>query len=265
MKVKHIVFHDKEYKMDSTATMVMDMKVAAIFVDSMDVSLSQVKEGDKGTAVSYAQALKDMKPRTGEAGDQLAKRIPSPTPLDELYLERKDTAKPEDKPQKQTPEQPLSAKQILLTLACILGAIILLLLLMPSMIYRYYTIRHRRATTDGPKAYFGYRAANFYLHQLGIFREGQTPMQYATRTVDPAMGTNYTAFMNVYLKKKYAKQELTEKDKTVVAGFLQPFIYKIKTVIPWKKRFAGFINPLRTISFFVQPGDDEINNSETTA
>lgn len=265
MKVKHMVFHDKEYKMDSAATMVMDMKVAAIFVDSVDMPLGKVKKGDEGTAVSYAQALKNMNPRPNEAGNVLAQRIPSPTPLDELYLKRKDTAKPEDKPQKQKAEEPLTAKQVLQTLAIILGTIILILLLLPSLIYRYYLIRHKRAGTDGPKAYFAYRAANFYLHQVGIFRDGQTPMQYATRTVDPAMGTNYTAFMNVYLKKKYAKQELNDRERYVVSGFLQPFITQVRKVIPRKQRFAGFINPLRTISFFVQPGDDEINNSETTA
>ncbi|MBZ0097730.1 MAG: hypothetical protein K8F30_01520, partial [Taibaiella sp.] len=72
-------------------------------------------------------------------------------------------------------------------------------------------------------------------------------------------------FMNVYLKKKYAKQELTEKERTVVSAFLQPFVARVRAAIPWKKRFAGFVNPLRTISFFVQPGDDEINNQGTTA
>jgi hypothetical protein len=227
--------------------------------------LNKVKKGDEGTAVSYAQALKNMSPRPNEAGNALAQRIPSPTPLDELYLKRKDTAKPEDKPQKTTAEQPLSAKQVLQTLAIILGAIIFILLLLPSIIYHYYVLRHKRAGTDGPKAYFAYRAANFYLHQVGIFRDRQTPMQYASRTVDPAMGTNYTAFMNVFLKKKYAKQELNDRERSVVSGFLQPFITQVRKVIPRKKRFAGFINPLRTISFFVQPGDDEINNSETTA
>ncbi len=265
MKVKHLVFHDKEYKMDSAATMVMDMKIAAIYLDSVDVPLSKVKKGDEGTAVSYAQALKDMSARPNERGITLAKRIPSPTPADELYLKRKDTAKPEDKPQKETAKEPISAREILLTLVGILGGLILLLLLAPTAIYRYYVLRYKRSTKDGPKAYFAYRAANFYLHQVGILRYDQTPMQYARNTVDPALGTNYTAFMNVYLKKKYAKQELTEKERTVVSAFLQPFVARVRAAIPWKKRFAGFVNPLRTISFFVQPGDDEINNPGTTA
>lgn len=260
MKVKHLVFHDKEYKMDSAATMQLDMKVAAIYVDSMDVPLAKIKAGDEGTAVSYAQALKDMKALPGEKGNTLAQRLPSPTPTDELYLKRKDTSKPEEKPQKAAVEKPMSAEQILLTLGAIISGLILILLLTPTLIYRYYLMRYKRSSADGPKAYFGYRATGFYLHQVGIFRGQQTPMQYATRTVDPAMGTNYTAFMNVYLKKKYAKQELTDKERTLVADFLTPFISKVKATIPFKQRLAGFLNPIRSISFFVQPGDDEINN-----
>ena len=42
MKVKHMVFHDKEYKLDSAATMVMDMKIAAIYVDSRAMTAVRV-------------------------------------------------------------------------------------------------------------------------------------------------------------------------------------------------------------------------------
>ena len=265
MKVKHIVFHDKEYKMDSAATMQMDMSVAGIYIDSVEVLLSELKKGDEGTAVSYAMALKNMSERKGESGNRLAARIPSPTPVDEVYLKRKDTAKPEDKPRKEAPKKTMSANELLKILGITLAIIILLMLLLPTLIYRYYVMRHKSAKADGPRSYFGYRAAGFYLHQVGIFRGHQTPMQYASRTIDPKMGTNFTGFMNVYLKQKYAKQELNTVERKITEGFLRPFIAKVKTVVPFKTRLAGFMNPLRTISFFVQPGDDEINNSETIA
>lgn len=261
MKVKHIVFHDKEYKLDSAATIQMDMKVAAIYIDSVETPLKNIKKGDEGTAVSYAQALKDMKPVNGEKGNALAKRLPSPAPIDELYLKRKDTGKPEPKPEKAAPEKTLSAKDIFITAGLILAAVLILILLIPSIVYRYYVLRHKKSTADGPKAYFGYRAANFYLNQVGISRKGQTPLQYASKTVDPLMGTNYTAFMNVYLKKKYTKQDLNEREKNVVKEFFAPFIARVRAVMPFKKRLGGFLNPLRTIVFFVEPGDDETNNS----
>lgn len=260
MKVKHLVFHDKEYKLDSPATVKMDMKVAAIYIDSVDMPLNKVQPGDEGTAVSYAQALKDMQPVTGEKGNALAKRLPSPTPVDELYLKKKDTAKPEEKAKKQEVEKNVSMQQILLITGGIIAGLLVLFLLMPGLVYAYYVWRYRRAGNDGVKAYFGYRAAHFYLHQAGLPRHGQTPLQYASKTIDPMAGTNFTGFMNVYLKKKYTKQDLTEREQRIIADFLPAFTTQIKTVIPGKQRLQGFLNPLRTISFFVQPGDEEINN-----
>ncbi|MCB9046052.1 MAG: hypothetical protein H6550_07920 [Chitinophagales bacterium] len=263
MNVQHLVFHDKEYKLDSAVDMQMDMSVAGIYIDSVDVLLSELKKGDKGTAVSYALALKNMPEHKGESGNALAKRIPSPAPIDEMYLKRVDKSKPETKPEKEQVKKPMSANDILFVLGTILGILIILLLALPSIVYTYYIIRQRRSKADGPRSYFAYRAANFYLHQVGIFRGNQTPMQYAVKTIDPQMGTNYGSFMNVYLKQKYAMQPLNDGERKIVSGFLASFITKVKTVIPFKTRLAGFLNPIRTISFFVQPGDDELNNSET--
>lgn len=260
LKVKHLVFHDKEYKLDSPATVQMDMKVTAIYIDSIDMPLSKVKKGDEGTAVSYAQALKDMKVINGEKGNKLLNRMPSPAPIDELYLKRKDTTKPEPKQEKVKPEQSVSPKQILIIALSILAGLLLLFLLLPNIIYHYYVWRHKSAKDDGPKAWFAYRAANFYLHQVGIIRGQQTPMQYARNMVDTHLGTNFSSFMNIYLKKKYAKQELTAQEKATLNAFLSPFIAKVKSSIPFKQRFAGFINPLRSIGFFVSPDDEEINN-----
>lgn len=255
MKVRHIVFHDKEYDMDSTATLEMDMKIAAVYIDSIDVPLKNVRVGDEGTAVSYAMALKNMRTYRNEDGDKLAKRLPSPVPIDELYLQREDTTKEAIKPEKQQNKQDVSPKKILWIALSILAALILLILLLPTLVYRYFVWRHKKAAKDGPKAYYAYRASSYYLHQIGISRKHETPMQYASGKIDPQFGTQYTTFMNVYLKKKYADTELNEREKGIIHGFLTPFIRKIKEKVKWKDRFSGFINPMRTISFFVQPSD----------
>lgn len=256
MKVSHIVFHDKEYDMDSATTLEMDMKIAAIYVDSVDVPLKNVKKGDKGTAVSYAAALKNMRAYRNENGNKLAKRLPSPVPIDELYLQREDTTKETSKPDKPKQKKTISPKKILLTIASVILGLIILALLLPSIIFRYYKYRHKKAGKDGPKAYFAYMAANFYLHQIGIIRNMETPMQYASKVIDPRFGTNYTSFMNVYLKKKYADTSLNDREKQVVSSFLTPFINKVKKQIKWKHRFAGFVNPIRTISFYVQQNEE---------
>lgn len=261
MKVKHIVFHDKEYNMDSSATLNLDMQIATVYIDSIDVPLTNVQKGDEGTVVSYAMDLKQMSVRRNESGNALAKRLPEPVPSDELYLKRKDTSKPDTKPRKQVPEEKVSIQQVLIGIGISIGAILVLLLLTPTLIYRYYVMRHKNAKEDMPRSYWAYRAANFYLHQLGIYRNHQTPMQYAKNVVDPRFGTSYTGFMNVYLKQKYAKQALNEQERKVVDSFLAPFIGKVRQQVPFKQRFKGFINPLRSVGFFVQPGDDDLNKS----
>lgn len=262
MKVKHLVFHDKEYKLDSPATMEMDMHIAAIYVDSVDMPLTKVKNGDAGTAVSYAQALKEMPVITNEHSHSLIKRLPSPLPVDELYLRRKDIANAEDKMVKPEVSRPLTAKDILQILGILLSALLAILLLLPVSVFRYYIWRYNRANVDGPKAYFAYRAACYYLNQVGVERKMRTPLQFSA-AVDPVYGTRFTEFMNVYLKKKYARQELNERERLVISNFPRPFFKQLRSKLSAKQRIGGFLNPLRTIGFFVQPGDDETNNTES--
>lgn len=261
MKVNHIVFHDKEYKMDSAATMQMDMNIAAIYVDSVDVPLSNIKKGDKGTAVSYALAIKNMRERRNERGNNLAQRIPSPAPIDELYLQREDLKKPEEKHVKTEEKEPVSVKTILLIILAGIALLILLILFTPWFIYKYYVLRYNRATAADTKAYYGYTAANFYLNQIGVTRKNETPMQYATNVVDKLFHTDYRRFMNVYLKNKYANQSLNNIDIAVVNSFLKPFINKARNNTKWKNRFTGFMNPVRTINFFARPSENETDNS----
>jgi len=92
---------------------------------------------------------------------------------------------------------------------------------------------------------------------VGVLRGQKTPMQYARDVVDPAMGTSFSQFMNIYLKKKYAKQPLNPAERQYVYEFLKPFIKTVRKKVSFKKRFAGFINPLRSIGFFVMPEDEK--------
>ncbi len=82
-------------------------------------------------------------------------------------------------------------------------------------------------------------------------------MQFAKQVVDPQLGTSFTAFMNIYLKQKYARQALTETEIEKVSLFLKPFLQTARRRIAFKDRFLGFLNPVRTISFFVMPAEDE--------
>ena len=214
-----------------------------------------MEKGDNATTVSYAEAFKNLKPSANDNGISLIKKFPDPAPIDEVYLKRKDLTRPEEKPKTAVQEDKISVERVLLTIGIIVGALLLFLMLLPSLIYGYYVMRYRNAKPSG-KSYWVYRAATFYLHQVGIYRGDQTPMQYARATVDPEFGTSFASFINIYLKQKYARQSLTGSEEQAVAGFLAPFIGMLRKKIGFGKRFAGFVNPLRTVTFFVKPEDE---------
>ena len=257
MSVKQFVFHDKEYKLTAPTTITMDMKVAIVYRDSAAAPLRLVQKGDEGTAVSYAEAMKKMETLPNESAAAIVKRMPAPVPIDEVYLKRKDVVKPKEKPPVVAQEKTVSWKDIALLAASVLALLLLLFLRLPKMIFGWFWFRYNRAANDGNKAYWAHRAATFYLHQVGVFRKGLTPMQYARQVVDPGFGTTFTQFMNIYLKKKYAKQELTASEQKYLMGFLPPFITQVRSKVPYRKRYAAFLNPLRSLSFFMIPEDDE--------
>lgn len=259
MDVKQFVFHDKDYKSVAPLHLTMDMKVAVIYKDSIAIPLANVQKGDEGTAVSYSDAMKSIAATPSDDAASLIKRFPSVVPIDEVYLKRKDIAAPKEKPPVTEKDAEIPVKKILWTAVGIAAGIVLLLLLLPGLVLRYYLLRYKNAKPGGDKPYWAFRAATYYLHMCGIFRTTHTPMQYAREVVDPMLGTTFTAFMNVYLKKKYAKQTLTANEQQQVNTFLYPFIKTARQKIKFATRLLGFMNPVRCASFFVMP--EEVNEA----
>jgi transglutaminase-like putative cysteine protease len=257
ISVNQMVFHDKEYKLAKPVKINMDMKIAVLYRDSLAVPLKSVQQGDAGTAISYADALKKIEPGANESGAEIIAEFPKLTPIDEVYLKKKDLVQRKEQQQVQAAEKSLPVKRIMWIIVSVIGLIILLLLLTPSFILQYFIIRYNKANDDGDKSYWAYRAASYYLHMIGIFRGHQTPMQYARTVVDPQMGTNLTQFMNIFLKKKYAKQALSTTEQQFVSVFLSPFLKTVRSKTLFKKRFWGFLNPARSAGFFIMPEEEE--------
>jgi len=251
-----MVFHDHEYEIRPPATLTMDVHIAVFRKDSLEVPLHSVQKGDEVTAVSYAEEIRKMKQVAGEQGQSLSRRLPDPAPVDEVYIKHTATDQPEDKPAAKTETATMSLKKMALTGAVIFAVAILVMFALPSLVFLYYLLRHTRAKASGSKSYWAYRAATFFLHQSGIFRGDSTPMRYARSVVDPKLGTSFTAFMNVYLKQKYADQTLSEQEGQTVRKFLKPFLRTARQKISRGQRLAGFLNPLRALSYFMQGEED---------
>ncbi len=257
MKVKQFVFHDKDYKLSQPVEMTMDMKVALIYRDSIAIPLYQIRKGDRGTAVSYSEAIKKLPIPGNRQAAAILNILPSPVPTDEVYLQRTDLKTQKEKPPVQEDEKKIPVRDMVYAALGVLGIIFLLLLLLPSLVLRYYLLRHRLAAAGTSKPYWAFRTASYYLHMCGIFRGTRTPMQYARETVDPELHTGFTAFMNIYLKKKYADMQLSPAEEERAAAFLMPFMTQVRKGTTLWQRLAGFTNPVRCISFFTMPEDTE--------
>lgn len=256
LNVKHFIFHDKEYDVATTQPVLMDVKIATVHRDSMDVPLSNIQKGDEATAVSYAEAMKKLEAQNGEKGQSLLNRFPKPAPIDEVYLKRKDTGKPDEKPKATQSEKPLTVKEIATRIAIVAGILLCIIFMLPLLVWVYYKTRYRFAEAIN-KPYWAYRAACYYLHIGGYARGSETPMQYANQIIDVAFGTSLASFMNIYLKQKYANMPLTSAELEKAASFLHPFIKTVSSKIGWQKRMAGFVNPVRMLSFFIKPAENE--------
>ncbi len=260
MQVKSFVYHDKEYKLPQAVTANMDVHIAQIRRDSIEVPLTNIEKGEAMTAVSYADAFKNLEAKENESGEAFIKRFPDPEPVDEVYVKRKDTYKKETAPKPEPKAAVPSFRRILIEGIAIVLGVVLLFLLWPAILLWYYKNRAKRSKQSGQKAYWVYRTAAYYLHQLGFTRGQRTPMQYAREQIDPALGTGFGTFMNAYLKQKYAKQPLNERETALVDQFLPSFFAAIKARIKWNVRLGRFLNPLRAVSFFVKGDEDEPSN-----
>lgn len=261
LRVRHLIFKDEEYSVDTAnTTLQLDMKIAAVYRDSVTVPLSNIVTGDAGTAVSYATAIKNISQRANETGNQLLKRLPSPTPIDEIYLKRDDTKPEETKPTTTPEEKHLSIVKTLILIASILLGVLLVVLLLPYLVYKYYKIKHNNSKAYDQKAYWAYKCVTYYLHMIGINRGDKTPMQYAQQTVAPLLGASFTSFMNVYLKQKYAQQGLTSQEKRIVDGFVTPFVKQARSKTKTVERMKGFLNPFRMTAYFYNTVEKEDNH-----
>jgi hypothetical protein len=102
------------------------------------------------------------------------------------------------------------------------------------------------------RAYNRYRAALFYLYQLGFPVNKQGPQQYALE-IDKKFGTRLLSFSNMYQKLKYSSTPLNESEAQLLNTFYPEFIVKVRSQIPLKTRISKFLNIYNTLHYFSTP------------
>jgi hypothetical protein len=249
LKMSRMVYHDKEYRLAEPMDVKLDVGIASVVKDSIDVPLSDLHNGDSITAVSYAEAFKNLKPANNEVAEALIRKFPAPEPIDEIHIKRSAQNKETNVAPKEMPEKATNWKAILIAVIASVLFVFLVILLLPRFIYGYFKARYGLSKNIQQKAYWVYRSAGFYVHQMGYFKEEKTALQHAT-FIDTQFNTHFAGFMIVYLKMKYAKQALTLNEEKIVAGFLPGFIATLKQQIRAGVRFKSFFKVFRSIAYF---------------
>ena len=255
LNAQRLVYHDVEYQLEEDIAMQLDVHIASILKDSVAIPLSALNVGDSATAVSYAEVFAKLKPAPGASLTHIVEDFPKLIPTDELYVKLSPEEIKEKEEQAIAAKAEIDWKKILGISVLILIIVCLLLLFLPRLLFVGYKTRYRLAQTPKQKAYYAYRTASFYLHQMGFFRAGKTPYQYALQ-IDAQLSTSFASFMRPYLKLKYAQQTLNEEEQQQVKNFLPSFLQVLKTELPAKKRLIDWFRLFRTFRFFSRHQED---------
>ncbi|MEO8412386.1 MAG: transglutaminase domain-containing protein [Ginsengibacter sp.] len=251
MSVSQMIYHDKTFDLKKPVLLDMDVSLATISKDSGEVSLGELKKGNEITALSFSEQFKDIAMKDSNNYEEIFQKIPKPAPIDEIKII--DTTQEKQQVKKEIKKNTLPFSQILRFGIIILVLVILLIFSLPWIIFKWLSYKARSAAALSQKAYWSYMAATYYCNQLGRSRGDMSPALFARGKIDTEFKTNLFAFMQVYLKTKYAKESLTNSEQAIIQNFYTPFYKAVKEKVPFKERFSKFLNFYRTINFFSKP------------
>jgi len=251
MSVSQMIYHDKTFDLKEPLILDMDVSLATVSKDTGQVPLSELQKGNEITALSFSEQFKNIELKDSTNYEEIFEKIPKPAPIDEIKII--DSTKEKQQAIKEIKKQPVSLTKIVWIGISILALFILLIFSFPWLIFKLFNYKAKHTKTIPQKAYWSYNAATYYCNQLGYSRDEMSPTQFAKDKIDAQFKTNFTSFMQVYLKSKYSKEVLTSSEENIVQNFYLPFYKTVKDKIPFKERLSKFLNFYRTINFFSKP------------
>ena len=251
MKVKKMLYHDENIAAPEAKDLLMDVSIAAVTRDTGTGKLSDIKAGTNIVAVSYAEGLKNIMANETDNLASLIVKLPKPTPVDEIKIMETDEQKKERQKHQVTAAKPVDWAKVLWISLAVIGGFIVLLFSLPWLVWQSLNSKAKSNTNPRVKAYNIYTASMYYLNQLGIARQNESPQQFA-QSADKRFGSNFHSFTNIYQKIKYSTTPLTTNEETLVQHFYTPFKQQVRNNIPFKKRFSSFLNIYQTLNFFTK-------------
>ena len=252
MDVDNLLYHDESYATKPAQRLELDASIASVSRDTGAVRLSALTKGMHITAASFAEALKDLKPSGNDSMQSILKKVPKPVPVDEIKIIDPEAEAKQKKKQQLVQTEPIDWIRVLWLTLIIIGGLAVIAFVSPWLIWQYFYSRAKGAKNASAKAFNSYRAAVYYLNQLGYPRTNLSPEQFAYN-MDAALGTDMKSFSRIYQKLKYSKMPLTPTEGERVHGFIAPFVKEVRAKVPFKTRVAKFLNIYNTIQYFQQP------------
>jgi len=158
-------------------------------------------------------------------------------------------------------EKKLTWQEIAWFAAKVGSGIILLLLLFPLLYLMYRLMRVAFASKGTARADQVYLAALYRFHMAGIEREGETPLEYAEKKIDPTLSTPFAEFMRMYLRLKYAPGNLKAEDYDLINRFSSSAGPSIRRKNGFFKTTLNYFNLLRAFRYFQQSQPTEDNQT----
>ncbi len=257
LKSNHLIYNKKEFK-DINKKISLNVASTKIWKDSLQITIAQLKKGDTVMSVSYDPKISFYPSSTIE---KLLAKLPKNIPMDELYVKtekQKEITTPEEK----TEELKSWTYYIIWSIVGLLLLIIFILSL-PYLTFKLFEARIKKAKSEEERAYRIFRASSFYLNQLGYSRKSQSFLQFAKQQVVPAFNNQYDTFAKYYLKIKYAKQNLNQKEQAFIHDYWSIFYKESKKKFDKKTSFKKFLNLNKYVQYFYLPKLEEANGRTT--
>ena len=271
MKSKHlsvdfnkIIFFNDDYNLNKTFSRDVDASVCRVLYDKKDTTLAAIHAGDSIIVVSYDDAAKKIpQPRTGVSIENQVEDFPKPIVADEIHVKPKpeeEKKEPEKKKKQNDGAKEMTWGQVFVILGIIVGSLLLLLFLFPTMWFWWLAFRARAAKEPKSKADRVYRLALYDFHMAGMERGFETPLEYAETKVDPFFNTNFREFMLIYLRLKYSGGNLMNGDTETINSFGKSIHRSVKNKIGFFPVILNYFRLIRANHYFRRPEESETLN-----
>ncbi len=253
-----LIFFNDDYRLEEPVTRTIDASVCRVLYGKKDTTLACIQEGDSLIIVSYDDAAKKVPvPDMNKSIDEQVKAFADPIIADEIHIKvRKEDRKKEEEKKKEVnkaEEDEMTWGEIFIRIGIIAGGLIVLIFLIPAFWLFWLLIRFNTAKNTKAKADTAYRLALYHFHMAGVERGNETPLQYAEAKADPVFHNGFAAFMNVFLRLKYANGQSMPGDDQLINTFGKSIRPAARKKAGFFKMILSYLNIFKAQRFFRRP------------